>query len=243
MKTHDNLLASHRQAAASHHHPTVQARHSDDSTPAAQRATDAPVHSVDHSPRQVVQRQLLGSSFGPVAQLQADEQAVQRLTPDSSTQPIQRTVWEWTGRYWHAVRTEGNITPQPGHPGAYVKERISTGVEDPWGKAPAREDADEQEDVEEIPTQGGMAEDEARAFADKFGWEPVSTEDVTCSDPTHTPKGKVYTNGKAFYGADNTGHAGYGFKVWTREKGNRWKYCGNLVWGGAKWKYNPRGTE
>lgn len=102
---------------------------------------------------------------------------------------------------------------------------------------------DEPEEVEEIPTQGGMAEDEARVFADRFGWEAVSTEDVTCTDPTHTPKGKVYTNGKVFYGADNTGHAGYGFKVWVREKGNRWKYCGNLVWGGAEWHYNPRGTD
>lgn len=91
---------------------------------------------VDHSPRQLAQRRLLSTSFGPVAQTMREGQPAQLHTVDSSAFPVQRTVWEWVGKYWNAVRTEGDITPQPGHPGAYVGERISTGDEDPWGEAP-----------------------------------------------------------------------------------------------------------
>lgn len=46
-----------------------------------------------------------------------------------SSQIVQRTIWEWTGVYWTAVRTEGMPTPQPSGPGSYPTERVSTGTE------------------------------------------------------------------------------------------------------------------
>jgi hypothetical protein len=176
----------------------------------------------------------LGHAANPAAQL---------ATVDSAAGPVQRTVWEWNGRNWMPVRTEGYPTDRPAIPGGTVGERISTGTEHAWGKAPLQEEKKEEVSRRIIPTSGGMAEEEATAFAQEFEWQVVSTIKVTCSDPSHTPKGKVYTNGKVFYGADNTGHAGYGFKVWERDKGNRWKYKGNLVWTGIEWKHVARGTK
>ena len=49
---------------------------------------------------------------------------------------VQRTVWEWTGRFWMAVRTEGSPTAQPPGPGSFIGHRISTGNEDPWAVMP-----------------------------------------------------------------------------------------------------------
>lgn len=46
---------------------------------------------------------------------------------------VQRTVWEWTGTYWNAVRTEGSPTAQPSSGGSRTGQRISTGTEtDLW---------------------------------------------------------------------------------------------------------------
>ena len=94
------------------------------------------------------------------------------------------------------------------------------------------------------PTSGGMAEDEAAVVAKENGWDAVSTVKLTCDEPSHTPKGKLYTDGKGtFFGADNTGHVGWGFKVWTVKKGNKLHYAGNSVWDGSKWVYRDRGTR
>jgi hypothetical protein len=97
------------------------------------------------------------------------------------------------------------------------------------------------EDPENRPTEGGMVEGDAAVIADLNGWW-LDTKKYTCSDKSHAPKGKVYTDGTSFYGADNTGHVGWGFKVWTRKKGNELQYEGNLVWDGTTWKHIPRGT-
>jgi hypothetical protein len=93
------------------------------------------------------------------------------------------------------------------------------------------------------PTQGGMVEEDARVIADLNGWE-LSNQTFTCTDKSHTPKGNVYysrDNG-AYYGADNTGHVGWGFKVWTKIDKTTLKYNGNLVWDGDEWKHISRGT-
>lgn len=44
----------------------------------------------------------------------------------------------------------------------------------------------------------------------------------------HTPKGDVYWDNerKRYFGADNAGHVGFGFKVWSGAE-NDLKYLGN----------------
>jgi hypothetical protein len=95
------------------------------------------------------------------------------------------------------------------------------------------------------PTSGGMEEGEGSQIAAQLGWTQVNSTKFTCDEPSHTPKGKVYTNGDVFYGADNTGHVGWGFKVWTTKKGNMLHYAGNIVWKGTAlgWVYKARGTK
>jgi hypothetical protein len=91
------------------------------------------------------------------------------------------------------------------------------------------------------PTTGGMVEEDATKLAKLNGWE-LSATAWRCSDTSHTPKGKVYTNGTHYYGADNAGHVGWGFKVWSKKNKTTLDYEGNFVWGGAAWKHLPRGT-
>lgn len=55
-----------------------------------------------------------------------------------SSQTVQRTIWEWTGVYWQAVRTEGDPTRQPDAPGSIPGERISTGRETELWKEPRK---------------------------------------------------------------------------------------------------------
>jgi hypothetical protein len=90
------------------------------------------------------------------------------------------------------------------------------------------------------PTEGGMAEDDAAKIAELNNWDVVN-EEFTCTDISHSPKGRVYTNNKgAFYGADNTGHVGWGFKVWSKKDKTTLVYQGNLVWTGSEWKHITR---
>lgn len=91
------------------------------------------------------------------------------------------------------------------------------------------------------PTEGGMREDEAAAVAQVNDWA-VDKTNWRCRDVAHTPKGRVYTNGDVYYGADNTGHVGWGFKIWTRAGGTWLNYRGNLVWDGNGWNVIARGT-
>ena len=91
------------------------------------------------------------------------------------------------------------------------------------------------------PTSGGMTEGDAAAIAGDNEWT-VDNRSWTCSDRGHTPKGRLYTNGDSFYGADNTGHVGWGFKVWTKKDKTTLDYAGNLVWSGTAWVHRARGT-
>ncbi len=92
------------------------------------------------------------------------------------------------------------------------------------------------------PTAGGMNETDAKIVAGVLGWEEDSSS-WACSDPGHTPKGKVYTNGTVYYGADNTGHVGWGFKVWNKKKKGVLDYKGNISWDGEAWQHDARGTK
>ena len=116
-----------------------------------------------------------------------------------------------------------------------------------WKQTRAEREQEKQpaQDVsvpENRPTRGGMQENDAAIIAAQNGW----TEDTTewgCDEPSHTPKGRVYTDGRVYYGADNTGHAGWGFKVWSKKKKGVLHYAGNTVWSGAQWVYKDRGTK
>ena len=68
-----------------------------------------------------------------------------------------------------------------------------------------------------------MVEEDAKVIADLNGWGLVN-QDFTCRDRAHTPKGRVYLNSDtgAYYGADNTGHVGWGFKVWEKWNKTTW---------------------
>ncbi len=108
----------------------------------------------------------------------------------------------------------------------------------PAAAAPVKVDMN---DSTNWPTAGGMDETDAKIVAESLGWQLVSKE-FRCSDPGHTPKGKVYSDGSTYYGADNTGHVGWGFKVWTVKKGTMLDYKGNISWNGKKWVHDARGT-
>jgi hypothetical protein len=97
---------------------------------------------------------------------------------------------------------------------------------------------------ENRPTTGGMVEGDAAIIAEANGWEDVSGK-WSCDDSSHTPKGKVYYDKKtgSYYGADNTGHVGWGFKVWTKKDKTTLSYKGNVVWDGTEWKHISRGTK
>lgn len=92
------------------------------------------------------------------------------------------------------------------------------------------------------PTAGGMSEADGAVVAGTLDYHEVKSTKMTCSDPLHTPKGHVYSNGSAYYGADKDGHVGWGFKVWEKKKGNMLDYKGNITWDGTKWNYKDRGT-
>ncbi len=120
------------------------------------------------------------------------------------------------GPCYKCGHTNGAPAPQPQAP-------VLAGVADPDNR----------------PTKGGMAEVDAAVIADLNGWQVVY-KNYECSDRKHTPKGRLYTNGKgAYYGADNTGHVGWGFKIWSL-KNDVLQYEGNLVWNGKAWQIVPR---
>ena len=86
----------------------------------------------------------------------------------------------------------------------------------------------------------GMVEGDAETVAGVNGWWETSNA-FRCTG--HNPNGKVYTDGKQFFGADNTGHSGWGFKVWLNGKKPTIKtYAGNYNWNGANWVHDDRGT-
>jgi hypothetical protein len=82
--------------------------------------------------------------------------------------------------------------------------------------------APEQQQASAIPfgdrdREGGMAETDAARLAEHYEWEVATASSWNCpADRAHTPKGRVYTDGRGnYWGADNTGHVGFGFKYWT----------------------------
>ncbi len=93
------------------------------------------------------------------------------------------------------------------------------------------------------PTEGGMSEGDGEIVAGVLHYTEVKSDKFTCSDPSHTPKGKVYQKGGTYYGADKDGHVGWGFKVWVKKKGNMLDYKGNITWDGTAWTHDPRGTK
>jgi hypothetical protein len=107
-------------------------------------------------------------------------------------------------------------------------------------KPKAKKDRDVS-NPDERPTTGGMSEGDGAVIAELNGWIQDTTE-WRCDEPSHKPKGKVYTDSSVYYGADNTGHVGWGFKVWTKKKGTMLHYAGNTTWSGTEWVYHDRGT-
>jgi hypothetical protein len=76
---------------------------------------------------------------------------------------------------------------------------------------------------------GGMQEGDATRLAEYYEWEVATASEWICkADPSHTPKGRVFTdrNGN-YWGADNTGHVGFGFKFWTGSP-RKLTYMGNV---------------
>ena len=96
MKTHDhdNAHSTQRRAVAQ------QAEHGEAATQLAQTGADTFDHRVNHSPRMVAQRQLLGAAFGPALQ-----------------QPVQREAGlddeEQAAQAKQEVPTEANLTGMP----------------------------------------------------------------------------------------------------------------------------------
>jgi hypothetical protein len=90
----------------------------------------------------------------------------------------------------------------------------------------------------------GMVETDAKVIAEQQNWDCLNSN-FSCSDSTHTPKGKLYFDkaSNTYYGADNTGHVGWGFKVWQKRDKTTLDYKGNIVWDGARWNHNARGTK
>ncbi len=87
----------------------------------------------------------------------------------------------------------------------------------------------ESDDDDDEPAARGMTETDAAEIAAEKGWTLVPNwkYDKT-ADRSHKPKGKVYTDGKSFYGADNTGHVGFAFKKWTGAA-RKLAYAGNVT--------------
>jgi hypothetical protein len=89
----------------------------------------------------------------------------------------------------------------------------------------------------------GMIEGDATIIAEKQGWDCVANTFI-CSDLAHSPKGKLYLSQEGvYYGADNTGHVGWGFKVWTKKDKTTLNYNGNIIWTGQEWQHKLRGTK
>ena len=93
---------------------------------------------------------------------------------------------------------------------------------------------------------GGMSETECEKIANYFHWKKIEkATKFSCTDKPHTPKGNLYIDSNGIYfGADNIGHAGFGFKVW--EKGtskNELLYRGNYVIRNHQWIYDDRNTK
>ena len=93
--------------------------------------------------------------------------------------------------------------------------------------------------------QYGMVEGDGATVAATLGWDAAgSKSDWGCSDPAHSPNGKVYKDGQNnYFGADNTGHVGWGFKVWLKKDNKTLDYAGNYFWNGNAWVHHDRGTK
>ena len=159
---------------------------------------------------------------------------------------VQRVTWIWNGESWYT--SEETTNPAPTHTGKYKFDTFDDeAVED--ASDHESDDDGKEEEVEDTsvknpqyrPTTGGMSETDAAIIADLNDWDDASKE-WRCSDSGHTPKGKVYKGGSNYYGADNTGHVGWGFKVWTKKNHTTLDYAGNTVWDGTAWKHIARGT-
>lgn len=164
----------------------------------------------------------------------------------NTTQPVaQRVLWYWISGSW--VNYEDSTNPPPTHEGTHYGEEFNDAQEESVSDHESDEDGKEEEIDTSVrnpayrPQEGGMSETEAAIIADENDWDDVSKE-WRCSDRAHTPKGKVYKQGSNYYGADNTGHVGWGFKVWTKKNHTTLDYAGNLVWDGTGWKHIARGT-
>lgn len=133
-------------------------------------------------------------------------------------------MWTWLNGDWYPDDFDTN-NPKPTHQGKKNNERYDDGLDV----------AEEEEQCpfgdDDILVKRGMSEDEARQLADYHGMDDVSNSKWTCSDKSHSPKGKVYKLGSCYYGADNTGHVGFCFKIWTKAKKGKWMldYEGNIT--------------
>lgn len=167
------------------------------------------------------------------------------FTPLIRTSPVQRPTLKPAG----GVSTRGPIiqrmerTPKDV---AEFLERISNIGAQQWiygnqNNNNNNNNDDDEWDTSWFQTEGGMAEDDAMKIANHFGWE-VEYQEFTCSDKKHTPKGRLFYSKKnnCYYGADNSGHVGWGFKVWSKKNKTTLDYQGNLVWNGSNWKHIER---
>jgi hypothetical protein len=176
----------------------------------------------------------------PTIQLKAEETGVVQFTIDSAAQElfergcitVKRSDLKGTFNKTHGV-TAANLKD--------IQSKLSELREN--APKTTQSTTVDMTDSSNWPTSGGMDETDAKTVAGTLDWVEDTTN-WTCQDKSHTPKGKVYTNGAgAYYGADNTGHVGWGFKVWEVNKGKELKYRGNVTWNGTDWVYRARGTK
>ncbi|MFQ6026091.1 MAG: DUF4157 domain-containing protein [Dehalococcoidia bacterium] len=133
--------------------------------------------------------------------------------------------WTWINGQWYPDSETTN--PVPGHNGNNNYERYDDGSDN----------NNNDEDVcpfgeEDILEKRGMTEVDAKELADYHGMEDVSSDKWICpDDKPHTPKGKLYQKGNRYYGADNTGHVGFCFKIWKKSGKGKWslEYLGNIT--------------
>lgn len=144
----------------------------------------------------------------------------------------QLMMWTWLNGDWYSDDFD-TANPKPTHTGKKNNERYDDGLDVEAGVVNEEEVEESQCPFgdEEIVEKRGMSEDEARQLADYHDMEDISSSKWTCSDKPHSPKGKVYKLGSGYYGADNTGHVGFCFKIWSKAKKGKWTldYEGNIT--------------
>jgi hypothetical protein len=155
----------------------------------------------------------------------------QGLTPQAGVKAdtYQLMQWTWVGGVWYPDDDTQN--PVPVHTGQKEFERFDDGLDNDEVEPEVEPEVVCPFGAEDIREKRGMAEDEARVLAEFHGMEDVSDDRWVCSDRPHSPKGRVYQLGNRYYGADNTGHVGFSFKIWSKAKKGAWTldYLGNIT--------------